>query len=534
MATVASRLAEHVRFRLTSVDRIFVAGYVPALMTEGQVVRFLLHRGYPIPSPAGLGHNHDRVVREIEQFIAATDIPVVRFAKRQSKEEVARPYLAAAEHQGREGVVLVGVAQERVAGWRGWKDGGSAGHPHFTYRRQALFVNHYYFYGWDRDWGPAFLKLCPYAPYPIWVWCNGHQWAKRQLAAAGIGFTALDNGLREVADQASAEGVCDRLGAGHLRVFIERWLARLPSPFTAEDAAAGFGYDFSVRQLEVSDTAVFDRPQAGRAFIEAAIREHLDLGRPEQVRLVVDRRITARTPGRFGTRVITPDVDPHLQIHYRSSKVKAYLKEHRALRVETTINDPRDFGVGRRLNGHNWWALRQIGVATNARFLAALGEGAPPPPDATTLEQVVLPSCRDGLRAPGLRFGDPRVMALLAALAALCHVPGGLTNAGLCRLMTGLLGRDYSARQATYDLRRLRRKGLIERLEGRQVYLVTPYDRAIACFLTKVAARVVVPVLTELELSARPRAPAPRPLISAWRAYEREVHALIAASGIAT
>jgi len=108
-----------------------------------------------------------------------------------------------------------------------------------------------------------------------------------------------------------------------------------------------------------------------------------------------------------------------------------------------------------------------------------------------------------------------------------------LTNAGLCRLMTGLLGRDYSARQATYDLRRLRRKGLIQRLEGRQVYLVTPYGRGIACFLTKLAARVVVPVLTELELSARPRAPAPSPLISAWRAYEREVHALIAESGIA-
>jgi hypothetical protein len=372
----------------------------------------------------------------------------------------------------------------------------------------------------------------PYAPYPVWVWCNGHQWAKRQLAAAGIGFTALDNGLGSCDDQAAAEGVCERLGAGHLRVFIQRWLARLPSPFTAEDAAAGFGYDFSVRQLEVSDTAVFDRPQAGRAWFEAAIREHLDLGRPEQVRLVVDRRINACTPGRFGTRLITPDVDPHLQIHYKASKVKAYLKEHRALRVETTINDPRDFGVGRRLTSENWWALRRIGVATNARFLAAIGEGAPPPPDATTLETVVLPSERDGLRAPGLRFGDPRVMALLAALAALCHVTGGLTNAGLCRLMTGLLGRDYSPRQASYDLRRLRRKGLIQRLEGRHVYQVTPYGRGIACFLTKLAARVVVPVLTELELSVRPRAPAPRPLIRAWRAYEREVEALIGSTGL--
>ncbi len=65
MGTVNSLLAEHVTFRLTSVDRVGVAGYIPGLAYEGGVVRFLLHRGYPIPSPAGLGHNHDRLVREL-------------------------------------------------------------------------------------------------------------------------------------------------------------------------------------------------------------------------------------------------------------------------------------------------------------------------------------------------------------------------------------------------------------------------------------------------------------------------------------
>jgi hypothetical protein len=226
-----------------------------------------------------------------------------------------------------------------------------------------------------------------------------------------------------------------------------------------------------VRQLEVSDTAVFDRPQAGRAWFEAAIREHLDLGRPEQVSLVVDRRIHTSgkraTPGRFATRVITRGIDPHLQIHYKASKVKAYFKEQRALRVETTINDPGDFGVGRRLSRDNWRALRAIGEQTNARFLAALGEDAPAPPDQTTLTEVVLPSTtHDGLQAPGLRFGDPRVMALLAALASFTHLVGGLTNAGLCQLMRALLDPAYNARKATFDLRRLRRKGFIERVRG--------------------------------------------------------------------
>lgn len=258
------------------------------------------------------------------------------------------------------------------------------------------------------------------------------------------------------------------------------------------------------------------------------------LGRPEKVRLVVDRRINSRTPGRFSTQLITKGVDPTLQIHYKSSKVKAYFKESRALRVETTINNPRDFDVRKTLCAVNWRALRRIGAAVNARFLAAVGEGAPSPPDVTTLESVVLPSSdADGLRAPGLRFGDPRVMALLAALAAFSHVVGGLTNPGLCRLVGDLLGRPYTSRQATYDLRRLRRKGLIERVPGRNLYRVTPHGRAVATFLTKVAARVVVPGLTALEVPASPRAPASRPIVTAWRAWQRELDAFIREAGMA-
>jgi hypothetical protein len=116
MTAVATLLARHVTFQLDSVDRIFVAGYVPELQHEGGLVRFLIHRGYRIPSPAGLGHNHDRLVADLEAFVAEQDTPLVRFGKGESKEEVARPYLADAIEQGWEGVVLIGKAQER-GGW---------------------------------------------------------------------------------------------------------------------------------------------------------------------------------------------------------------------------------------------------------------------------------------------------------------------------------------------------------------------------------------------------------------------------------
>ncbi|MPZ71111.1 MAG: hypothetical protein GEU71_16535 [Actinobacteria bacterium] len=539
---MSSLLAERVTLRLSSVDRIFVAGYVPQLQTEGQVVRFLLNRGYRIPSPAGLGHNHERVIAEIDAFVADNDLPLVTFAKRQRKEDVARPFLAGAKAEDREGVVLVGKAQERVMGWRGFKDGkdprGQNGHPHFVYRRQALFVNHYYFYVWDRDWGPAFFKFCPYAPYPMWVWCNGHEWAKAQLGRAGVGFEALDNGFRSVEDPDAAQAVCDRLGADHLRRFLTKWIRLLPSPFIEDDAETGCRYDWSVRQVELSDTAVFDRPASGRAWFEAAIRDHLDLGRPERVSLIFDRLIRRRgkrpTPGRFATEVITPDVDPHIQIRYRASKVKAYFKEQRALRVETTINDPYDFGIGRRLTPENWQALCARGNDVNARFLAALGEGQPEPPDATTLSEVVLPSqTADGLRAPGMRFGDPRVMALLASVAACGHAFDGITNAALRTRMTGLWQPAYSSAQATYDLGRLRRNGMLARDPGANRYHVTEHGRRIATLFTRVGARIVVPTLTQLQDPTRPPRGSPARLVAASRAYDQELDKLLKRENLA-
>jgi hypothetical protein len=209
------------------------------------------------------------------------------------------------------------------------------------------------------------------------------------------------------------------------------------------------------------------------------------------VSLVVNRRVVNRgrykTPGRFATEVITRDVAPQLQIHYKSSKAKAYLKEGRALRVETTVNNADDFGVHKTLNAENWRALRRLGAEVNARFLAALGEGQPGLPDPATLESVVLPSIHDGQRAPGLRFGDPRTMALLASIASFAHVIGGPTNKALRNQMAVLYQPDYNPAQATYDLRRLRLKGFIERVPATNTYRITNHGLRMATFFTQLA-----------------------------------------------
>ncbi len=187
-------------------------------------------------------------------------------------------------------------------------------------------VNYFYVYCVDDDFGPFFLKFCSYFPFTAKLCINGHEWAKRQAAKAGIRFTALDNGFAAIDDVAAVQATCDQLSAEKIDALLRKWLARLPHPFTAADRAAGYRYQTSILQAEFSLTQMLDRPVSGRIFFEQVIRDNLDIGRPDQVGLVFDRRVITRgprpTPGRFRTRVITTGVIPSLHVDYKHSKIK--------------------------------------------------------------------------------------------------------------------------------------------------------------------------------------------------------------------
>ncbi len=532
MATISSLLAEHVSLEVGSVDRIFLAGYVPGLQSDGLLVRFLNQRaGGTIPSPAMLGKIGRGYVDQINAFAHDREIAVVRFGKGVVKEDVARPYMQQAEREHRAGVVMLGVAQEKAFAWRGWRQGGNDAHPHFELARQAIFVNHYYFYIFDPQWGPSFIKTNAYAPFPVWVYLNGHEWAKRQASHAGIAFAPLDNGFRSCDHAEALAGICGSLSEREIEAFCARWMRALPSPFTAAERGR-YGYRYSVRQLEMSDTRVFDRPQAGRAWFEQTIRDQLDLGRPDKVQIVFDRKITSRTPGRFQTKVITKGVQPVIQAHYKHSKVKQYFKEGRARRTETTVNDPYDFGIGRTLTAANWKALTTLGYDINARLLQAQLQACSCAPDPSTLKRLVSPSIEDGQPAPALHFGDPRVMALLACLCSFEHLFAGLMNRTLRPQIAEIIP-GYTRGQMTYDLRRLRRKGLIRRIPQTQRYELTDHGRRTAVFFTKTHVRIVNPSLAELDPHLPEEIANQHPLARHWRAFETALDDKIKQAAIA-
>jgi hypothetical protein len=508
--TVSDLLTGHVGLDLECLDRIYLNAYVPILQSSGQVVAFLTqHLGYPLPSPALF----DRIGRRFRAAVAAfaedNRIPVVRFGKDDRKITVMAPHLHRQAAAGRSGVAAIGVAQEFQRVWIAYQRQTSTGAPQFAFTKADRRVTAYYFYLWDTDFGPAFIKVCAYFPYPAKVWVNGHEWVKRQAAQAGIGYRELSNGFADTDDPQALQAICDRLGPGAINVFVQRWLARLPLPLTEADRDAGYWWELSMRQVEVSRTIVFDAPRHARAFFEALIADNLDIGRPTNVEIIFGRRIRRDTQGVFRTAIDRPLIDPDhgdvlLNVFYKHSRIKQYLKDGRAMRIETVVNAPRDLGCNARLP--NLDELQAKARACNRRMLDAERVGQGCVLASPAFERIAHPAVdAAGRRTPALRFGDPRVMALAGALCATLLAATGITNKSLRALMTGLLSAPYKPGQMTYDLRRLRLNGLITRIEHTNRYALTPDGIKTVVFYTKIYNRLLRPLLAADQPQAPPQ-----------------------------
>ena len=447
MPTVAELLKEHVALEIECFDRLYLNAYIPQLQIDKQLTYFLTqHLGNKIPSPALLGRLTQGFVQRVEAFIEEQGFSVVQFQKKDRKDTIANEIRR--KDPRRDAVIFVGVAQEKQQAFKGKKSvGGKKGYIHFAYSRQSTFVKQYYFYRDDSDFGPCFIKIGTYAPFPIRICLNGHEWAKRQLEKKGIPYESLDNGFLSCPDAQRLQKICDSLGPGQIERFFRKWIRRLPFPLSAKDIKAGYRHQLTVWQAEFSSTQVMDRPVRGREFFEAVIRENLDMGRPDRVQLLAGFWF-------LDTGFWIMDAWCHCgsSIQQQGSSIE---------KVERVSED----------------------------CIVSAG----------SVERLSQPTVTDtGQKAPGMRFGDPRVMALFAALALFLHLPNGFRNRDLRAHVADLLDLSldvYHAGKMTYDLRRLRLKGILARQPGTTRYDLTPYGVQAVQFLSRVHARLLRPGL---------------------------------------
>jgi len=522
---VAEVLNKHVVLEVESIDRMYLNVIVGRLQILEGALRFIRQqRKAKVLSTNAVEPMTRNFVQAIEQFVHQHQIPLVSFRKGQRKDELAAEMRA--RFPQRDGVVFVGKAQEKCTVYRTEKRHNPKTKSAYAWLvKSTALVNHYYFYCVDENFGPFFLKFCSYFPYNAKLCLNGHEYAKQQLEREHIDYQALDNGIRSCAEPERLQQICDALSAAKIDALLRKWLRRLPHPYPAADRAAGYRYQLSIWQIELSLTQVLDRPVSGRIFFEQVSRENLDLGRPKQVQLIFDRSVIKTTPGPFRTRVITDGVIPSLHIDYKGTRIKQYHKEGQALRTETTINNTRDFYIGKSLV--NLPALRKIGFQANRRVLQVQTITQDSILAEETLQQLQRPRMVEGQRVSALRLTDPTVQALWNAVLMYDLLPAGFSNRQLRTYLAQLLGQpeeNLTQGRMSYHLRRLRLHGLIRRIPKTHRYRLTNLGLRTTMFCTRAYARIF---RHGLGMVLPATSPVPNPLLRSFDKLQQEINSWV-------
>lgn len=525
--SVAEILERHVTLEISGLDRMYLNVFVPRLQTAVGVAAFLVkHRGNRFASSVQMDPISKAFIGKLEAFARERDLDVLSFEKGQRKDDVTAEYRKRFVRS--EGVLFIGKAQKKARVFRTQKQRKPQTGATCPWRvPSTAMVNQFYAYAIDEDFGPFFLKFCSYFPYNAKLCINGHEYLKKQLTKRGIEFEALNNGFLSCEDARRAQKICDGLSAEAIDRFFRKWLKILPHPFDATDRTAGYRYVLSMLQVKFSLTQVLDRPLAGRVLFEKMIRENLDLGLPDQTQLIFNCAVTRRTPSRFRNRVLTNGVVPSLHVDYKKSRLKQYHKEGRALRAETTINDTRDFAIGRMLR--NLPALRKIGSDANRRLLDVQRLNHDATRGEDDFRRVVAPIDVYGQHGAALRFDDPRVQALMASLILFVLQLRGFSQQGSARAPGSPAGpsprttlrRPDDLRPASAPPPRA-----IERIPRTHRYRLTPPDLRVAVSFNRVYGRLLRLTLSALSPQAPP---GNNPINAAFRHLEAKIDQATAA-----
>jgi hypothetical protein len=533
MNTLAESCADSIAFSYRSVDRLILNAYIPTLQTPGAMAKFFREVQHkPILAGKVFKDLTERFVSQVKSFAENHRIPLLRVTDRQRPGEVAQRALKVAERQNRFGVVAIVVHQESARVFGSTHGGGRA--TNFWVKEDRRLVNHYYFYLRDRDYGEGFVRISSYPPFQTRIWMNAHGYLAAELRRRRKTFRTDENCVVEVVDPASLQAIADRFDATLVEGIARRWLGRVPDPLTPDERAAGYPTHLSVYQAEFSDNQIFNDTQTLNRVYEPLLKEHLHLGRLDMIKVLFDRRITRRTPGRFATRVLRQGVVSCLKVFYKKSFLKQYNKGGRVLRTELCVNDPGDFGVKKSLVhlGH----LQTIAHHAMTRFSKAQAVAQSTALNRSTFERIILPSQEGGKRVAGFRFGAPGSMRILEALGCAGLLFCAFSNTDLRKVLVERLGvpvDQAGAGHVSYQLRKLQDKGLVRKVPRRNRYTLTDLGYRACMFFTKLHQRLLTPGLNRMDQALRGKpSPSTHSLDCALDALNRQLDGLAQLCGL--
>ena len=517
---LSERCADLLTGSYDCVDRVVLNAYFPVGHSPGgfRVWWRRWHDG----SDEELDSTHlmrlaGRFARRVRASAQANGIPVIDCTRGERKHRIAEEYLDT--HVVGVGVFLILVARAVAPVWEVRR---SASGVITNLEKKKAFVNHYSFHIMDPAWGHLTVKMSGHPPFGAQVILNGHEYVACQAQAAGIEFGKEGNCFTTLTDAAGLARVADTLSlpaaVGRLSQVCDRWIYSSCLCFgldLAEQERSGFTYSYSVYQAEYSRNLLFrSGAQMDRVFnrIVDRTRSRLDVPTLRTLFGAKTRPHHDRTAGppALAALIETPRYGLTLfKVHFGRLTLKAYTKGEHVLRFEAIVHNTDELRTGRVLAKFPDIITRLADMAD--RFATTLDcVDVTFLPDHT-LDALPLPARLGRTRVGGVDPNKPRMRAVLTAVLALTPAPDGFTVADVTAKVNATgrpAGTGYTARQAAYDLRKLRGKHLIVKPGRAHRYQTPPQAARIIAALLTLREHVIAPIVAGVRAPRQGRKPA--------------------------
>lgn len=423
----------------------------------------------------------------LNAYVQQTGVPMIEPERGARREEWVEPYFRQLGARPGLAVILKCRESERIV----------IAHKGKELTVEPRFVNLYYFYLNDPQCGRMFLRICPYFPCNVRLWMNGHHWLACRLQQEGIVFRKRDNLFLDCADPQRLQALANAFGPDDISHAVDRWLPRLLPFFSDAERQQGYAHQLFMTQMEYCHNLLFKKQSAVESLFDRLMDANRALGHPNKLAAIFARP-SFRADTRTGHTVVrlTNARTAVISSTYGKTLIKQYVRDHVGLRTESTSYQLKDLSVPKNIK--NLPALRTILDTANQRYENAQQDILVTYLDRGQLQQLRQPTVSpSGRRVPGLHVDDPRLLAVLQALACFMYLSGKgtfRTKDLLIDVQRALDRPDYRLSQLRYDLGKLRAKGLLERLPQSQEYQIVPEGYRLAIFFLKLYHRLYAPL----------------------------------------
>ena len=485
-----------------------------------------------------------RFSRRVHAYAERHGVPIIHCKQGQRKHEIAKQYLP--QDPDFVGVFLILVGRAPAPVWKVKRKSGKI--INIERKKPYPYVNHYSFHIMDSEWGHVMIKLCGHPPFSAQIVVNGHEFVAHQAEEGGVEFTKEGNCFTEVPDTARLAEIADTLYSpetiGRLIQMCERWIysACLCFGLSLEDQErTGFHYDYSIYQAEYSRNLVFTRGSVMEEVFQGTIdrtRSRLDVKRLKTIFGAKQRprRRTGNKPPRLEVVVERPTYDLTVfKIHFGKFTLKMYTKGERVLRIEAIVHNLRVTRWGRSLPDLPDIVSRLRKMLN--RFLEVVYCVATSYIADTTLEALPTSSRVGRARVGGIDINNPRMRAVIEAVTGFAAAPLGFRASDIAAKVREIMGYSedtYTSRKAAYDLKKLRGKNVIRRVEKSRRYEVVPQELRAVIALLVLREKVIKPVLAGAGKPRRGRKPKNQsPIDDHYEAIQSQMRNLFQLIGVA-